>query len=154
MIEKELENTQSIVVKLRAENHEIHLIAKKVRAFTHLNGLFSAILTYRKFFGIFKEREKAIIKSIISQSYCSEEYHLGLSEIFAALVFVVRHRFVDRDTAQAAFKRCWGHLKDLQFEQLLIPVGRGLASSYVLDDRSFDAICLLTKIHGRSQPFG
>jgi hypothetical protein len=123
-------------------------------SFLDVNSLQSFMLTCRKYFKIFKEGEQAIMKSIISQIYYSAEYHEKASKVFAALVFTIQHEFIGRDAAQAAFERGWSHLKDLQLEQLLIPVGRGLAWSYVLDHRSTDAICLLTKIWDGSQPFG
>lgn len=60
---------------------------------------------------------------------------------------------VQRDFVRQMFKNAWTFLHDKGLEEILIPLGRKLASSWLRNNRQQDAVDLLLQILHRKPPF-
>lgn len=66
---------------------------------------------------------------------------------------IIRQDIVHRDIVRHIFETGWEIFRQRHQEELLIPFGRALAWSYVLNERQADAICLLQTIQKGEPPF-
>jgi hypothetical protein len=118
-----------------------------------LDCLFSAVLTCRRLFDIFWNAQQKVIESILSRYIPLETDH-AIFGALNALRFVIRQDVIQRNVAQSIFEAAWKLFKAKCREELLIPFGRALAWSFVLNDRRSDAIEILRLICDGQKPFG
>lgn len=116
-----------------------------------LGTLLSAIETCQSLRDTYKSDELRILRSIFQRKF-SIPAHLygGLLQDLATLV---RREVANRICVRSIFEDCWKEFKKKHLEELLIPVGRALAWSYVLNAQVDDAIKLLSKIMANDAPF-
>jgi hypothetical protein len=118
-----------------------------------LDALFSAVLACRRLFDIFCNAQRKVIQSILSR-YIPLETDRTIYGALNALRFVIRQDVVHRNVARLIFEAGWMLFKAKGREELLVPFGKALAWSFVLDDRRSDAIEILHRILEGQKPFG
>jgi hypothetical protein len=118
-----------------------------------LDCLFSTVLTCRRLFDIFWNAQQRVIESILSR-YIPLETDRAIFGALNALRFVIRQDVIQTNVAQSIFEAAWKLFKAKCREGLLIPFGRALAWSFVLNDRRSDAIEILRLICDGQKPFG
>lgn len=128
------------------------LLLKIIGNLKDLEDLFSAILTCRRIFDIFQEAQRPLIKSTFAK-YFRLNTEQELYKVLTQLSCIVRRGIVRSDFVCHIFEIGWGIFKQ-KYQELLIPFGRALAWSYVLDGRRGDAVCLLQLIQNGEPPFG
>lgn len=73
--------------------------------------------------------------------------------LFWELIFAIQHTFISRDDTEQLFTIGWRVFRQIQLEELLLPLARELARSYIRVDRKKDAIKLLQKLIRGIKPF-
>jgi hypothetical protein len=118
-----------------------------------LDGLFCTVLTCRRLFDIFWNAQRKVMESILS-GYIPLKTDRAIYRALNALRFVIRQDIIQRNVARSIFTAGWTLFKAKCREELLIPFGRALAWSFVLNDRRSDAIEILRLICEGQKPFG
>lgn len=129
------------------------LLLKIIGNLQDLEDLLSAALVCRRIFYIFEEAQRPLIESTFAK-YLRLNTDRELYRVLTQLSWIVRRAIVRRDVVCHIFEIGWEIFKQKHQEELLIPFGRALAWSYVLDDRRSDAVCLLQLIQNGEPPFG
>lgn len=129
------------------------------------DSLFTAIRTCRRLYACFEGNASCIITSISSnihqratqldhQDYQAKPFpNRGSCLIFRQLNFAIENNYIHRDFVLQMFKKAWTFLHDKRLEEILIPLGRKLASSLLRNNRQQDAVDLLLQILRRNPPF-
>lgn len=105
-----------------------------------LQDFFSSILTCRLIFDIFQEAQRPLIESTFAK-YIQLRTDWELYRVLIQLSQIIRRDIVHRDIVRLIFETGWEIFRQRHQEELLIPFGRALAWSYVLNGRQADAIC-------------
>jgi hypothetical protein len=140
-------NTVSPLLALPPE-----IVLKILGNLQELKDLFSTILACRRIFNIFREAQKPLIESAFAK-YTRLKANRGTYKVLTELGLIIRRDMVHRHVVQHIFETGWELFRKRDQEELLIPFGRGLAWSYVLDNRRPDAINLLRRIQKGEPPF-
>ena len=115
--------------------------------------LFSIIFTCRYIFDVFQIEEQPLIESIFSR-YARLKTDRAIYKVLIQLKWIIQRDIIHRDLVRSIFEAGWKLFREKHREELLIPFGRALAWSFVLDDRESDAIRLLRLIQKGDPPFG
>lgn len=118
----------------------------------NLDNLFSTILTCRRFLNIFQMAQQSLIQSTFAIYTCLKSDRV----IYKALIQlrqVIQRDIIDRDVARSIFELAWIIFRSNHQQEWLIPFGRALAWSFVLDNREPDGISVLHLIRDGLPPF-
>lgn len=141
-------NTKTPLLTLPPE-----LILKILGDLQDIEPLFATILACRRLFDIFQEAQRPLIESAFVK--CRRlKPNRGIYRALIQLRQIIQRDIVQRDVVRYVFETGWELFRQKNQEELLIPFGRALAWSYVLDDRQADAVCLLQLILEGKPPFG
>jgi hypothetical protein len=110
-----------------------------------LDDLFLALLACRSLRDAFLGAQQMMIKSITSMHF-HLEINSAIYNALNSLKFIVRRDIIRRDVALSLFKATWKQFRAGHREELLIPFGRALAWSLVLNGCRSDASRLLQQI--------
>ena len=120
-----------------------------------LEDFFSSILACRRIFDVLQEAQRP--QRLLIESTFAKYIHLrtdwGIYRVLIQLSQIIRQDIVHRDIVRHIFETGWEIFRQRHQEELLIPFGRALAWSYVLNERQADAICLLQTIQKGEPPF-
>lgn len=75
-------------------------------------------------------------------------------KVLIQLKWIIQRDIIQRDIVRHIFKTGWEIFRRMHQGELLIPFGRALAWSYVLNNRKTDVVCLLQLIQEGKPPFG
>ncbi|KAJ6026388.1 uncharacterized protein N7446_005011 [Penicillium canescens] len=129
------------------------LLLKILGNLQDLQDLFSTILACRRIFDIFQEAQRLLIESTFAK-YIRLKTDRGIYQVLIQLGRIIRRDIVHRDVVRHVFETGWEVFRQRHQEELLIPFGRAIAWSYVLNNRQADAVCLLQLIQKGEPPFG
>jgi hypothetical protein len=133
----------------------LELVVIILKNLLDFDSLFATIRTCRRLYACFEGNASCIITSIFSnihqhaihldyQDYLAKPFpNRGSCLIFQQLSFAIKNNYIQRDFVRQLFKNAWTFLHDKGLEEILIPLGRKLASSLLRNDRQQDAIDLL-----------
>lgn len=126
------------------------------------DSLFATIRTCRRLYQCFRSNAEHIITSISFNIY-QRAIQLGSQTkpfpyqgsclIIQQLISAINNRYIRRDFVLHIFKNAWEFLLNEKLEELLIPLGKDLATSLASENRRQDAISLLQQITRRKSPF-
>jgi hypothetical protein len=132
------------------------LLLKILGNLQDLEDFFSSILVCRQILNVLQEAQKPqrlLIESTFAQ-YLYPRTDWGTYRVLIQLSQIIRRDIVHRDIVRHIFETGWEMFRQRHQEELLIPFGKALAWSYVLNERRADAICLLQLIQKGEPPFG
>ncbi|KAL2836628.1 hypothetical protein BJY01DRAFT_221820 [Aspergillus pseudoustus] len=118
----------------------------------NLDDLFSIIFTCKRFFDVFQTAQQSLIQSTFTGYTCLKSDRVIYKGLLQ-LIQVIERDIVPRDVAKSIFELAWKLFRQDQLEVLLIPLGKALAWSFVLDDRDSEAISILRLIEGGLHPY-
>jgi hypothetical protein len=110
------------------------------------DSLFATIRTCRRLYACFEGNASCIITLICSNihqraiqldhlDYQAKPFpNRGSCLIFQQLSFAIKKKYIPRDLVRQIFKNAWTFLHDKGLEEILIPLGRKLASSLLRND--------------------
>ena len=115
--------------------------------------LLSAITACKNLYEVYEGNHRLTLLAIFQQQYDeAKQYEIG--RLFWELVFAIRHpNAFKRETVEELFIIGWEHVRGIHLEELLLPLGRELASSYHKGGLTKEAVGLLRKIGYGHAPF-
>lgn len=114
------------------------LLLKILGNLQDLEDLFSTILACRRIFDVFREAQSLLIEPTFAKSIRLKT-DWGIYRVLIQFSQIIQRDIVRRAIVRRIFETGWEIFRQRHQEELLIPFGRALAWSYVLDERRADA---------------